>query len=375
MRVLIANSAAAAAATSHSAHSSPKADAVQGPNPFQNTADEPPAAAAAVTAPAEEAAGKAEQEADIDSELAHLQKLISEEGGKQEQPTSDSGHLLGAVGSGRAFPVGVQRSSHSAEDAGHMLASQSSKSPSWERAHSVPVLPLVESFGEMPRSHAVHSVESMASLAADDIESVLSAPGNVEKPVTSVEEAALETDALLLRGATSGDPCSLKNGIVSRYVMMFEAHKPAISLPAWQRQELRGHSTDLVLRFLNRHRRPRGRQPPVASPEGAAAADTYSAPPTHHNSDSDENSGSEDEHDEGTRDDEHADSDSAGVRTPDIARSPVRGRSCSTGSASGTPVHPSRLGDASRAAVAEHVSAFPCSVAHVLPLQLIEGTT
>lgn len=363
LRVLIANSAAAAAATSQSAQSSPKKEQAreQEPSPFSNKAMGDGSAGDAV---AQASAEKAEARASDDSELAHLQKLVSSEGGtKQAEPGPDSGHLLGSS-SGRTSPVGIseQPGPDAAQDAGHMLASFSSSTHSWERAHSAPVLPKLGN-ADLPQSHTVHLVDSMASLAADDgAESVLSAPGNVEMPVTFVQAALEETDLPLRAAAASVDPSRGKSagggGIVSRYVAMFEAHKPAISMPAWQRHELRGRSTDLVLRFLNRHRRPRARQlPPAETPEGAAA-DGADAAPTHHHSDSDENSGSEDEEEDGRRVDEHgrADSDSEGFRTPPRAHSPVRGRPCSTGSPSGTPVHPSRLGDASRAAVADHVS-------------------
>jgi hypothetical protein len=300
---------------------------------------------------------------DKDSELVHLQKLVSEGGAAHEK---DGGHVLtaGASSHGRSSPASsrssaAQQASNSA-DVGHVLACASSNSlVSWERAHSAPILPKLESADQLA-SHPVRGDAS--SFTGDDVESVLSAPGNVEMPVTAVE-AALESDLGLqsLRPAATADPGRSKSagGLVARYAAMFEAHQPAISLPGWQRQELRGRSsTDFVLRFLNRHRRPRAQKsPPASVPEGAAPEGAALA----HHSDSDENSGSEDEHEDGERDGQRLpDSASEGFRTPPRAHSPTRTRASTGRSGSdGSPSGRSRLGDSSRAAVADYVSSVP----------------
>lgn len=230
----------------------------------------------------------------------------------------------------------------------------------WERAHSAPPLPRLEDIGS-PTSQPMRS-ESLLSLLGDGTESVLSAPGNVETPLASAS-AQLEAESLpRLPPRTGSASAAYERGpfsqgassIVSRYVAMFEARQPVIIMPRWQRQELRGRSTDLVLRFLNRHRRQRPR-PATASPEDAAAGRAAAAAAHHSDSEEHSHSGSDDDH-EDAHDSEDGNSD--GLRTPLRNRSPLhdtRGSRSSTGSPSGTPLHPSRLGDASRASTAEKV--------------------
>ena len=172
----------------------------------------------------------------------------------------------------------------------------------------------------------------------DDTESIVSAPGNIEH----------------LRGASSGESsdqgASGQPGAsrVSRYVSMIEARNLMISMPAWERPILRHNSTDLVLRFLNRHRRPRHAR--SASPEqpGADVA----------RSDSENSSDSDDDADLDAPEQERpgARSDNLDISTPPRQLSPPRSRRQSPPRSlervfSGL-LKPSPLGDTSRAALA-----------------------
>ena len=172
----------------------------------------------------------------------------------------------------------------------------------------------------------------------DDAESIVSAPGNMEN----------------LHGASSGEgsdqavPAQPSASRVSRYMSMIEAHNLMISMPAWERPILRQSSTDLVLRFLNRHRRPhRARS---ASPEqpGADVA----------RSDSENSSDSDDDADPDAPEQERpgARSDNLTISTPPRQLSPPRSRRHSPPRTlervSSGPLKPSPLGDTSRAALA-----------------------
>ena len=172
----------------------------------------------------------------------------------------------------------------------------------------------------------------------DDAESVVSAPGHIEH----------------LHGASSGEgsdqavPAQPSVSRVSRYMSMIEARNLMISMPAWERPILRHNSTDLVLRFLNRHRRPRHAR--SASPEqpGADVA----------RSDSENSSDSDDEADLDAPEQERpvARSDNLTIGTPPRQLSPPRSRRHSPPRAlervSSGPLKPSPLGDTTRAALA-----------------------
>ena len=197
---------------------------------------------------------------------------------------------------------------------------------------------------------------SAASLAADDddTESILSAPGNVEMPV-SAAALGLGSGGVMRSASSFMDPHGAAGnaagrfrdagaGLVSRYVAMFEAQQPVISMPGWERRPsgLRGASTDLVLRFLNRHRR-RRRQ---AGPPHEAAAAPVVQPQQPQPYESDDNSGSEEEQ-EGEQHALHASRDSSPGNSPPGSRRPSPLKFHAAGTAS-----PSRLGNAARAAVA-----------------------
>jgi hypothetical protein len=213
---------------------------------------------------------------------------------------------------------------------------------------------------------------SAASLAADtdDVESVLSAPGNVEMPV-SAAALALDPGTVLRSAASFVDRGDERNGgggaaaggryrggktaggLVSRYVAMFEpAAQPVISMPSWERSGLRGASTDLVLRFLNRHRRRSRAQRGAPAAEDAPSAQPAAPqqqPQQPHSYDSD--SGSEEDADGEAGASRLYSVNSSPASSPPGSRrpSPLKTRSSATAS-------PSRLGDAARAAIAAAAS-------------------
>lgn len=378
LRVLIAHSAAAAAASS--APGSPNGTRTPA-NPFAGPDAQP---AKPVVAAKADKASAVSPDAAIEDGLPHAsdqeasdeqkQLLNSASGSEQEPqhgmqrgPAADSGHLTAQGSANSSMGVSSSATANgSSVDTGHLLSSPALSGPVWERAHSAPPMPRLEDLGGSPTSHPVRS-ESLLSLLGDGAESVLSAPGNVETPKAAVEAAlAAEPHPRPLPRTASASAADDRGrfsqsagSLVSRYVAMFEARQPVISMPSWQRQELRGRSTDLVLRFLNRQRRPRGRARSAAAASPEDGPGRAAAPAQHHHSDSDEHSGSEDEHEDGKGNASDEDG-STGLRTPPRRHSsPLRGRSpgscSSTGSPSGTPLHPSRLGDARRATTAENV--------------------
>lgn len=208
-----------------------------------------------------------------------------------------------------------------------------------ERAHCAPLT-------AQPLTSRASGGGRLSSLPSEeDMESVVSAPGTMEG----------------LHAARSGDETSSPeparpstSSRVSRYVSLIESRNLMISMPAWERPMLRHNSTDLVLRFLNRHRRPRHAR--SASPEqpGAELA----------RSDSGESSDSEDEAEADpladaplAKEGQGAISDSLAVSTPPRMLSPPRSRRESPPKGvervlSG-PLRPSPLGDTSRAALAD----------------------
>ena len=374
LRVLIAHSAAAAAASS--APGSPSESRTP-PNPFagpdaqacgHGAAAEEEAGSNAVAAPAVANTAEPKRVADDEEagqEVKELLSLISsseqaEHRGKQME--DDSGHLTAQSSATSSFGMSSSAVANGGSpDVGHLVASPASSGPVWERAHSAPALPRYDDVGS-PTSHPVRS-DSLLSLLGDGAESVLSAPGNVEAPVAAAQ-AALQAEPIARPPprTASASAADDRNGryqgassIVSRYVAMFEARQPVISMPAWQRQELRGRSTDLVLRFLNRQRRPRSNRPAADAPGDATGQGLLvDRLHSHHSDSGSDHSGSEDEHEDDNR---HGSEDgstaSEGFRTPPRSRSPLRACSPNDRSGTGSPLHPSRLGDASRATIAE----------------------
>ena len=173
----------------------------------------------------------------------------------------------------------------------------------------------------------------------DDTASIASAPSTMENLHTASSGSGSDQAAPPQPGTSS---------YVSRYVSMIEARNLMISMPAWDRPILRHNSTDLVLRFLNRHRTARYAR--SASPEQPSAD---AAP-----SDSDNSSDSEDdaEPDPLEEDRPSAISGTIAVSTPPRQLSPPRSRRQSPPRSlervlSGA-LKPSPLGDTSRAALA-----------------------
>ena len=171
----------------------------------------------------------------------------------------------------------------------------------------------------------------------DDTESIVSAPGNIEH----------------IHGASSGEnsdqgaPARPGTSRVSRHVSMIEARNLMISMPAWERPILRHNSTDLVLRFLNRHRRPRHAR--SASPE--QPGDDVARSDSENSSDSDDDA----DLDAPEQEQPGARSETLNISTPPRQLSPPRSRRQSPPKTlervfSG-PLKPSPLGDTSRAAL------------------------
>lgn len=375
LRVLIAHSAAAAAASS--APGSPS-DSRTPHNPFagpdlqandRSAATEEGRGSDVGAATALDKSVEPHHVADVEEagrEVKELLSLVSSserpgQEGKQTVMEGDSGHLTAQSSATSSFGASSSAMANGGSpDVGHLLASPASSGPVWERAHSAPAMPRFDDVGS-PTSHPVRS-DSLLSLLGDGTESVLSAPGNVEAPMAAAQ-AALEAEPIVRPPphtalASAADDRSGRfqgaSSIVSRYVAMFEARQPVISMPAWQRQELRGRSTDLVLRFLNRQRRPRNR-PAVDMPGDAAGQGPLAShSPSHHSDSGSDHSGSEDEHDDDHRHgSEDGSTTSEGSRTPPRHRSPLHARSPNERSGTGSPLHPSRLGDANRATTAE----------------------
>ena len=159
-------------------------------------------------------------------------------------------------------------------------------------------------------------------------------------------------------------PQASSNSRVSRYMSMIEARNMMISMPSWERPILRHNSTDLVLRFLNRHhhraRAPRSASPQQRGPDAAC-------------SDSEDSSDSEDDAEADTPvalpDSSAAPRtgpDGLEVDTPPQRLGPPR-RHSPPGSpprrslerAGSGPPRPSPLGDTSRAALAASAVRFP----------------
>ncbi len=173
----------------------------------------------------------------------------------------------------------------------------------------------------------------------DDTASIASAPSTMENLHTASSGNGLDQAAPARPGTSSH---------VSHYVSMIEARNLMISMPAWDRPILRHNSTDLVLRFLNRHRSARHAR--SASPEQPSADAALS--------DSENSSDSEDdaEPDPLEEDRPSAISSTIAVSTPPRRLSPPRSRRQSPPRSlervlSGA-LKPSPLGDTSRAALA-----------------------
>lgn len=244
-----------------------------------------------------------------------------------------SGELSGeqAVGTPKVMEAAAM-SAADREAIGHLAKSIDSRAApeqSPERTFSAPL-----TAPPLSRMSPVGRLES----CEDNTKSTVSAPGNIEH----------------LHGASSGEgsaqaaPTQPSASRVSRHVSMIEARDLMISMPAWERPILRHNSTDLVLHFLNRHRRPRHAR--SASPEQPGADVACS--------DSDNSSDSDDDADLDAPEQERpgARSDNLTISTPPRQLSPPR--SCrqspprSLERVLSGPLKPSPLGDTSRAALA-----------------------
>ena len=142
-------------------------------------------------------------------------------------------------------PVGSEAAAMSAADRdaiGHLARGLGSQT-NLAQAHSAPMTDI------LPR--ALSPVGRMGTLGPeDDTQSIVSAPGIIE----DLHQASFGDSAQTEPGAARRDtPRPGVAGRVSRYMSMIESRNLMISMPAWERPILRHNSTDLVLRFLNRH--------------------------------------------------------------------------------------------------------------------------
>ena len=318
MRVLLANAAKSAPGSPKAAVGAPKADspfAEAGRGVLQSAQD------SSATAGSQQHASKPVSPAvAVVENLNQLLRIVS-------------GELNGERAGGT--PKGAEAAAMSAADReaighlGNSIDPGSGPEQSPERTFSAPLT-------APPLSRT--SPAGRLRPCEDDTESIVSAPGNIEH----------------LHGASSGEnsdqgaPAQPGASRVSRYVSMVEARNLMISMPAWERPILRHNSTDLVLRFLNRHRRPRHAR--SASPEqpGADVA----------RSDSENSSDSDDDADLDAPEQEQPGiaSDAPNISTPPRQLSPPRSRRQSPPKSlervSSGPLKPSPLGDTSRAALA-----------------------
>ena len=157
-------------------------------------------------------------------------------------------------------PIGSEAAAMSAADReaiGHLARGLGSQT-NLAQAHSAPLTEL------HPR--ALSPVGCLGPLGPeDDAQSIVSAPGFIE----DLHQASSGDSAQTEPGAARRD--TPRPGVasrVSRYVSMIESRNLMISMPAWERPILRHNSTDLVLRFLNRH---------AASPDTASSRKTCSS--------------------------------------------------------------------------------------------------
>ena len=142
-------------------------------------------------------------------------------------------------------PMGSEAAAMSAADReaiGHLARGLGSQT-NLAQAHSTPLAEL------LPR--AMSPVGRLGPLGPeDDAQSIVSAPGTIE----DLHQASSGESAQTEPGAARRDtPRPGVAGRVSRYMSMIESRNLMISMPAWERPILRHNSTDLVLRFLNRH--------------------------------------------------------------------------------------------------------------------------
>ena len=331
VRVLLANAAKSAPGSPKAASAAIKLD-----SPFATDEDDklgedqqdPTATMAQLDAPSD-----AFPEAAVVRNLSQLLHIVSGElGGHHEAGT----------------PRGLEAAAMSAADReaiGHLartMGSQDKLEASPDHASSNPL-----SAPRLPRSAPTRQLGSAVS--NKDASSVLSAPDAAEgqRPTGPGQRAYSATEL----------PRASSNSRVSRYMSMIEARNMMISMPSWERPILRHNSTDLVLRFLNRHHH-RARTPRSASPQQRE--------PDAARSDSENSSDSEDDAEleppakvPDRVPPPRTGLGSLGVNTPPQRLSPPR-RQSPPGSpprrslerAGSGPLRPSPLGDTSRAALA-----------------------
>lgn len=137
---------------------------------------------------------------------------------------------------------------------------------------------------EAAGAEAQHS-NGLAGVAAEAEAPAGAVPGPAgDKPRSSAAAANGVGHSRGPSGSEGGEESARRGGgggrgLVSRYVAMFEAHRPLLSMPAWDRPSpqaggMRGSATDLMLRFLNRTRTRSGRlvRADVTPDAGAAGA-------------------------------------------------------------------------------------------------------
>ena len=342
VRVLLANAAKSAPGSPKAASAATKLD-----SPFATDEDvklgkdqqDPSATTAQLDVPSD-----ASPEAAVVRNLSQLLHIVS-------------GELSGHHEAGT--PWGLEAAAMSAADReaiGHLARTMGSQdkleaSPDHASSNS-------SSAPRPPRSAPTGQLGSAPS--DEDAGSVLSAPDAIEgqRPAGPGQRAYSATEL----------PRASSNSRVLRYMSMIEARNMMISMPSWERPILRHSSTDLVLRFLNRHHH-RARAPRSASPQQRE--------PDAAHSDSEDSSDSEDdaELEPPTEFPDRVPTPRTSpggleVNTPPQRHSPP-GRPSPPGSpprrslerAGSGPLRPSPLGDTSRAALAASAVRYPCRAA------------
>ena len=352
VRVLLANAAKSAPGSPKAASSAIKLD-----SPFatdevvklRKDQQDPPATVAQLDAPSD-----ASPEAAVVRNLSQLLHIVSGE--------LSGDHVAGT-------PRGLEAAAMSAADReaiGHLartMGSQDKLEASPDHASSNP-----PSGPALPRSSPTRQLGSAPS--DEDAGSVVSAPDAAggQRPAGPGQRAYSATEL----------PRASSNSRVSRYMSMIEARNMMISMPSWERPILRHNSTDLVLRFLNRHHH-RARTPRSASPQ---QREPDAAP-----SDSENSSDSEDDAELQPpanlpdRVPVRTGPDGLEVNMPPQRLSPPRRPSppgsplCGSLERAGSgPLRPSPLGDTSRAALAASAVRPSCRDSAARPLHIWHST-
>ena len=337
VRVLLANAAKSAPGSPKAASSAIKLD-----SPFATDEDvklgkdqqDPSATVAQLAAPSD-----ASPEAAVVRNLSQLLHIVSGELSGDHVAGTPRGLEAAAMSAADREAIGHLARTMGSQDKLEASPDHASSNPS-----SAPALPKCSSTGQ-PGS----------APSNEDAGSVLSAPDAADGQRPGPGQRAYSATEL---------PRANSHSRVSRYMSMIEARNMMISMPSWERPILRHNSTDLVLRFLNRHHH-RARAPRSASPQqrGPDAAP----------SDSENSSDSEDDAELDppaslpNRVPLHTRPASLEVSTPPQRLSPPR-RQSPPGSptrrslerAGSGPQRPSPLGDTSRAALAASAVRSPC---------------